>query len=142
MDFARKLSLHPGVLDAKIALHGDLGTGKTTLSRHLLRDLGVEGTIKSPTYTIVESYETLFQDQALSIWHMDFYRFNDPYEWEDAGFRDIFSAKGLKIYEWPEKVSTLTPVPDLEIHLTLNPMGQREVSLFVHPTGALRTFFK
>jgi tRNA threonylcarbamoyladenosine biosynthesis protein TsaE len=135
MDFAQKLSLEPSILDAKIALYGDLGVGKTTFTRFLLQALGVQGRIKSPTYTLVESYETFHQVQALSIWHMDFYRFNDPYEWEDAGFRDIFAAKGLKIYEWPERVSALVPEADLELRIQLNTQAQREVELRLN--GAL-----
>jgi tRNA threonylcarbamoyladenosine biosynthesis protein TsaE len=129
LDFAQKLSTEPGILDATIALSGDLGTGKTSFTRYLLRALGVVGTIKSPTYAIVESYETLYKDHELHIWHMDFYRFNDPHEWEDAGFRDIFACKGLKIYEWPERVAALVPKPDIEIHLELNALDQREVVL-------------
>jgi len=129
LDFAQKLSLEPGIVDASIALHGDLGSGKTSLTRYLLQALGVQGTIKSPTYAIVESYETLVNDQELHIWHMDFYRFNDPYEWEDAGFREIFASKGLKIYEWPEKIGALVAKPDLEIHLNVNALDQREVVL-------------
>lgn len=128
-DFAQKLSLEPGIVNAKVALYGDLGVGKTTLTRHLLQALGVQGRIKSPTYTLVESYESLHQGQALSIWHMDFYRFNDPFEWEDAGLRDIFASPGLKIYEWPERVGALVPQADLEIHMRLTDTHVREVQL-------------
>jgi tRNA threonylcarbamoyladenosine biosynthesis protein TsaE len=129
MDFAQKLSLEPSILDAKIALYGDLGVGKTSFTRFLLQALGVQGRIKSPTYTLVESYETFHQGQALSIWHMDFYRLSDPYEWEDAGFRDIFSAPGLKIYEWPERVSDWVPQADLELHIQVNDQAERVVEL-------------
>lgn len=129
MDFAQKLSLEPSILDAKIALYGDLGVGKTSFTRFLLQALGVQGRIKSPTYTLVESYETFHHGQALSIWHMDFYRFSDPYEWEDAGFRDIFAAQGLKIYEWPERVSDWVPQADLELHIQVNDQAEREVEL-------------
>ena len=129
LDFAQKLSLDPGIVDASIALFGNLGSGKTSLTRYLLRALGVQGAIKSPTYAIVESYETLVNHQEMLIWHMDFYRFNDPYEWEDAGLRDIFASKGLKIYEWPEKIAALAPKPDMEIHLHVNALDQREVVL-------------
>lgn len=137
MDFAQKLSLEPSILDAKIALYGDLGVGKTSFTRFLLQALGVEGRIKSPTYALVESYETFHQGHALSIWHMDFYRFNDPTEWEDAGFRDIFAAKGLKIYEWPERVSTLVPDADMEIHIQLNASSHREVQIKLKSTFKL-----
>ncbi|MFT3856486.1 MAG: tRNA (adenosine(37)-N6)-threonylcarbamoyltransferase complex ATPase subunit type 1 TsaE [Aquabacterium sp.] len=96
-----------------IELHGTLGAGKTTFTRHLLRALGVQGRIKSPSYAVVEPH-TL---PGLDIHHFDFYRFNDPQEWEDAGFRDLFAAPGLKLAEWPEKAEGLLPAPDLRIHI-------------------------
>lgn len=80
--FAVRLAAQPGLRNAFIALHGDLGAGKTTLVRHLLRALGVQGRIKSPTYAVVEPH----QAPGLNIWHFDFYRFSDPREWEDAAF--------------------------------------------------------
>jgi tRNA threonylcarbamoyladenosine biosynthesis protein TsaE len=113
--FAGQLAAHPAIADAFIALHGDLGAGKTTLVRHLLRALGAEGRIKSPTYAVVEPYEL----PALAAWHFDFYRFDDAREWEDAGFRDIFASPGLKLAEWPEKAAGLLPVADLDIHIAL-----------------------
>ena len=91
--FAERLALEPALHDAFITLHGTLGAGKTTFVRHLLRALGVAGRVKSPTYAVVEPHEA----RGLSIWHFDFYRFSDPREWEDAGFRDIFAAPGLKL---------------------------------------------
>lgn len=120
--FAGRLAAHPAVADAFIALHGDLGAGKTTFVRHLLRALGVQGRIKSPTYAVVEPYE-------LPAWHFDFYRFKDPREWEDAGFREIFAGPGLKLAEWPEKAGTLLPPADLDIHITLGEDGRRHVRL-------------
>ncbi len=101
--------------DAFIALHGDLGAGKTTFVRHLLRALGVAGRVKSPTYAVVEPHEA----PGLSIWHFDFYRFDDPREWEDAGFRDVFAAPGLKLAEWPEKAQAVLPPADLDLYLTV-----------------------
>ena len=112
-DFACRLAALPGLGGAFITLHGDLGAGKTTLVRHLLQALGVTGRIKSPTYAVVESYEL----PALQVWHFDFYRFDDPQEWEDAGFRDIFASPGLKLAEWPDKAAGLLPRADLELHL-------------------------
>ena len=113
--FAERLAGHPAIADAFIALHGDLGAGKTTLVRHLLRALGAQGRIKSPTYAVVEPYELPGQ----AAWHFDFYRFDDPREWEDAGFRDIFASPGLKVAEWPERAAALLPPADLDIHIRL-----------------------
>jgi tRNA threonylcarbamoyladenosine biosynthesis protein TsaE len=113
-----------------IELHGDLGSGKTTFARHLLTALGVTGRIKSPTYAVVEPYTV---DDApggpLSIWHFDFYRFNDPDEWEEAGFRDIFASPGLKLVEWPEKAGEHLPAADLDIALELQDGDVRAVTL-------------
>lgn len=96
-----------------LELHGALGAGKTTFTRHLLRALGVQGRIKSPSYAVVEPHEA----PGTAIHHFDFYRFNDPQEWEDAGFRDLFGAPGLKVVEWPEKAAGLLPVADLQMHI-------------------------
>ena len=120
--FARRLAAHPGIADAFIALHGDLGAGKTTLVRHLLRALGAQGRIKSPTYAVVEPYEL----PGLPAWHFDFYRFDDPREWEDAGLRDIFAGPGLKLAEWPDKAAAMLPAADLDIHIALAGDGNDE----------------
>jgi tRNA threonylcarbamoyladenosine biosynthesis protein TsaE len=96
-----------------LELHGTLGAGKTTFTRHLLRALGVAGRVKSPSYAVVELHEA----PGMAIHHFDFYRFNDPQEWEDAGFRDLFGAPGLKVVEWPEKAAGLLPVADLQLHI-------------------------
>jgi tRNA threonylcarbamoyladenosine biosynthesis protein TsaE len=101
---AQRLAQSPAIANATIELHGELGAGKTTFVRHLLRALGVQGRIKSPTYAVVELHQGLFKDTPLPIAHFDFYRFNDPREFEDAGFREVFAAPGLKIAEWAEKV--------------------------------------
>ena len=111
---AAALARHAGLADAYVELHGPLGAGKTTFVRHLLRALGVTGLIKSPTYAVVETYE--LADHAIS--HFDFYRFDDPQEWEDAGLRDLFGAPGLKLVEWAEKAEPLLPVPDLRVTIT------------------------
>jgi tRNA threonylcarbamoyladenosine biosynthesis protein TsaE len=111
--FARRLAASAAVRNAFIELHGDLGAGKTTLVRHLLRALGVSGRIKSPTYAVVEPHEA----DGLAIWHFDFYRFDDPREWEEAGFRDLFASVGLKLAEWPERAADVLPVADLVIRL-------------------------
>ena len=111
----------PELRESIIELHGDLGAGKTTFVRNLLRALGVQGSIKSPTYALMESYDLPFSGEASAVYgpasHFDFYRFNDPQEWEDAGLRDIFAASGLKLIEWPDKAKGLLPRPDLSLHL-------------------------
>ncbi len=130
--FAASLAASPAVRDAFIELHGELGAGKTTLVRHLLRALGVRGRIKSPTYAVVEPHE----GNGLSIWHFDFYRFDDPREWEDAGFRDLFASPGLKLAEWPEKAAGVLPVADLALHIDTRPDDVRIVTCEAWtPTG-------
>jgi tRNA threonylcarbamoyladenosine biosynthesis protein TsaE len=116
-DWAAALAQRPGLQDAFIELHGPLGAGKTTFVRHLLRALGVQGRIKSPTYAVVEPH----QAGPLTISHFDFYRFNDPREWADAGFRDLFAAPGLKLAEWPDKAEGQLPLADLRLHLSPDP---------------------
>ena len=121
---------------ACLALHGDLGAGKTTFVRHLLRALGVTGRIKSPTYAVVEPYEVTALAQPLHIWHFDFYRFSDPREWEDAGFRDIFASPGLKLCEWPEHAQGVMPTPDVDLHIQVDTDTQRQVTLHANtPLG-------
>lgn len=114
--FAAALAARPALRDAYIELHGPLGAGKTTFARHLLRALGVTGRIKSPSYAVLEPHRA----GDLAISHFDFYRFEDPREWVDAGFRDLFAAPGLKLAEWPEKAASQLPRPDLR--LTLEPL--------------------
>jgi tRNA threonylcarbamoyladenosine biosynthesis protein TsaE len=111
---------------AIIELRGTLGAGKTTFTRHLLRALGVQGRIKSPSYAVVEPHEA---EGGLAIWHFDFYRFNDPQEWEDAGFRELFGSAGLKLVEWPDKAAGLLPAPDLRLDITPVDEHQRRVAV-------------
>ena len=130
--FAAKLAAQADIGHAFITLHGDLGAGKTTLVRHLLQALGVTGRIKSPTYAVVEPYDL----PDLDVWHFDFYRFADPREWEDAGFRDIFARPGLKLAEWPEKAGAILPTPDLDIALQATSDTARHATLRAHtPIG-------
>ncbi|HEU0230086.1 MAG TPA: tRNA (adenosine(37)-N6)-threonylcarbamoyltransferase complex ATPase subunit type 1 TsaE [Burkholderiaceae bacterium] len=96
-----------------IHLHGELGAGKTSFVRALLRALGVTGRIKSPSYAILESYNVF----NLYCYHLDFYRFSDPREWLDAGFREILHKNAVVLIEWPEHAGGLLPPPDLDIHL-------------------------
>lgn len=123
--FADALAAQPVLRQAFIELHGELGAGKTTLVRHLLRALGVTGRIKSPTYAVVEPYEL----PAMAIWHFDFYRFQDPREADDAGFRDIFASLGLKLAEWPQQAAGYLPRADLVIELEVLADESRQVTL-------------
>lgn len=110
--------LEPGMF---VALSGNLGSGKTTLTRGILRGLGHAGKVKSPTYTLVELYNL----SRLDLYHFDFYRFKDQQEWLDAGFGDHFDARNLCVVEWPERAGDLLPVPDLKITLHMEGDGRR-----------------
>jgi len=134
---AAALARHARVVDAFIELHGPLGAGKTTFVRHLLHALGVQGRVKSPTYALMESYEIERDGATLPIWHFDFYRFDDAQEWEDAGFRDVFASRGLKLVEWPEKAEALLPTADLHVYIEPDDGEQRRVTMNAHtPLGA------
>ncbi len=129
--FAQALAGCPQVADLSVELEGGLGAGKTSLVRHLLRALGVTGRIKSPSYAVVEDYQPPAL-QGLPAHHFDFYRFNDPREWEDAGFRDLFAAPGLKLSEWPAKAAGMLPAPDLRLLLDVQPDDSRSVTAEAH----------
>ncbi len=124
--FAKTLAAQPALANAFIELRGDLGAGKTTFVRHLLGALGVQGRIKSPTYAVVEPYELA---SGLNIWHFDFYRFNDPDEWEEAGFRELFASPGLKLAEWAANAGPHIPQADLVIAIDTEDSGARKVTL-------------
>src|SRR3954462_1505222 len=115
------------------ALHlsGDLGTGKTTLVRGLLRALGVTGPVKSPTYTWVEPYEL----SRLDLYHFDFYRFEDRTEWLSSGLREYFRPDAFCIVEWPEKAGSLLPAPDLEVQLSYDAEARRASIASHSPAG-------
>jgi tRNA threonylcarbamoyladenosine biosynthesis protein TsaE len=125
-DTARRLARHLARRDAFVELEGPLGAGKTTFARHLLHALGVQGRVKSPTYAVVETYEP---PAAAPVAHFDFYRFDDPQEWEDAGLRELFAGPGLKLVEWAEKAAPLLPVPDLRVTITPHDSGDRRVRI-------------
>jgi tRNA threonylcarbamoyladenosine biosynthesis protein TsaE len=108
--------LEPGMV---IHLRGDLGAGKTTLARGLLRGLGYEGRVKSPTFTLLEPYKF----SRLNLYHFDFYRFLDPEELDDAGFREYFNPQSACLIEWPEKAPDLPPA-DIDITLDPAPEGR------------------
>ena len=124
--FARALAAQSGLAHAIIELRGDLGAGKTTFVRYLLGALGVAGRIKSPTYAVVEPYELA---SGVQIWHIDFYRFNDPDEWEEAGFRDIFASPGLKLVEWAANAGRHLPQADLVLAIDAIDSDARSVTL-------------
>jgi tRNA threonylcarbamoyladenosine biosynthesis protein TsaE len=94
-------------------LSGELGTGKTTLVRGLLRALGVQGPVKSPTFAWVEPYSL----SRLDLYHFDFYRFDKKTEWLSSGLREYFRPDAVCIVEWPERAGELLPAPDLAVHL-------------------------
>lgn len=112
-----------------IALHGDLGTGKTTMVRGALQSLGVSSGVRSPTYTLVEHYEF----QPLSIAHFDLYRLSDGEELEYLGFRDYLTADTLCIIEWPEKAEGYLSDIGLNLYLTYDESGRR---LTIEPCNA------
>lgn len=101
-----------------IRLEGNLGAGKTSMARAMLRALGVEGRIKSPTFTLLETYPI---DESIEVFHFDFYRFESPEEFLDAGFRDHFAATHITLVEWSEKAGDCLPAADLI--LILEPSG-------------------
>ena len=102
-------------------LSGELGSGKTTLVRGLLRALGYAGRVKSPSYPVVELYVL----SSLNFYHFDFYRIRDQAEWQDSGFREYFNAQSACVVEWPERLGNLLPPPTLAFHLEIAGAGRR-----------------
>ncbi|MDO9449796.1 MAG: tRNA (adenosine(37)-N6)-threonylcarbamoyltransferase complex ATPase subunit type 1 TsaE [Rugosibacter sp.] len=108
--FANTQYLTPGLV---IWLHGDLGAGKTTFVRGLLRGLGETGPVKSPTYTLLEVHAV----SGLNLYHFDFYRLNQPEEYLDAGLDEYFSGSGVCLVEWPDQAAPYLPPADIHIEL-------------------------
>ena len=111
--------LRPGMT---FSLEGDLGAGKTTLVRGMLRALGYAGRVKSPTYTLTEIYSL----PALDLYHFDLYRMHDPREWLDAGFRELADSDTVKLIEWPDRAAGWLPQADVRVKLKVEDSG-REV---------------
>jgi tRNA threonylcarbamoyladenosine biosynthesis protein TsaE len=118
-------ALAPGLT---IYLHGDLGAGKTTLTRALLHAAGYVGHVKSPTYTLAEPYTVTIAGRALTVVHFDLYRMAGPEEFLDAGFREEFNETQVCIVEWPENAEPVLPPPDINVFLAVSGHG-RDVEL-------------
>ena len=125
--------LEPGMT---VHLRGDLGAGKTTLVRGVLRGLGYEGRVKSPTFTLLEPYNF----SRLYLYHFDFYRFLDPQELEETGFREYFNPQSVCLIEWPEKAPDLPPA-DLDFELHANDQG-RSMVITAHTEAGRRCLDK
>ena len=109
-----------------VFVHGQLGAGKTTLVRGILRALGHSGSVKSPTYTLLEPYEVA----GRTVYHFDLYRIGDSEELDFIGMDELLDATAIKIVEWPERGSGRLPEPDVDIRLSIEGEGRRvEVSV-------------
>ncbi|KLT72556.1 phosphotransferase [Neisseria arctica] len=121
-------SLAPGLTaPLVIYLDGDLGAGKTTFTRGLLRGLGHQGAVKSPTYTLVESYPL----ERFTLHHFDLYRFGSPEEWDDAGLDELFDNRSICLIEWPQQAEGFVPPADLTAALKRSGDG-RSLTLTAH----------
>ena len=122
-------ALQPGLV---IFLEGDLGAGKTTLARAMIRALGHQGPVKSPTYSLVEVYVI----SSLYLYHFDFYRFESPEEFLDAGLDEYFNENAVCLVEWPERAQGCVPSPDLRLRLHHAGLGRVLEAVADTPEGA------
>ncbi len=118
LGFTISRALTPGVV---VYLEGELGAGKTTLTRGLLAGLGHSGTVKSPTYTLVEPYEF----EGFTVYHFDLYRLTDPEELDYMGIRDYFTERSVAIIEWPARGAGFVATPDLVVRLAVERGARR-----------------
>jgi tRNA threonylcarbamoyladenosine biosynthesis protein TsaE len=132
LDLGENISTHlfAGLL---IFLKGDLGAGKTTLARGLIKGLGHTGPVKSPTYSLIEQYEF----DVFTLNHFDLYRFINPNEWLASGFQEYINSYDVTLIEWPEKSAEFLPKPDLEIELLY-----KNESRIVHINGFTEKGYK
>jgi len=123
--FGEKIAQVIGQINAPllILLNGDLGAGKTTLSRGILNGLGHRGSVKSPTYTLVEPYDL----EIGKVFHFDLYRLVDPEELYDIGFNDYLSESQLCMIEWPDKGGSLLPKADISLQINTNGTGRQVI---------------
>jgi tRNA threonylcarbamoyladenosine biosynthesis protein TsaE len=126
-------ALSPGLT---IYLHGDLGAGKTALTRAMLHALGHQGHVKSPTYTLAEPYSVEVANQTVSVVHFDLYRMASDEEFLDAGFREYFNHQTICVIEWPEKAEKVLPAPDISITLSVAGTGRDVELLALSDQGA------
>jgi tRNA threonylcarbamoyladenosine biosynthesis protein TsaE len=122
-------ALQPGLV---IFLEGDLGAGKTTLARAMIRALGHQGAVKSPTYSLVEVYVV----SSLYLYHFDFYRFELPEEFLDTGLDEYFNENAVCLVEWPERAQGCVPSPDLRLRLHHAGLGRVLEAVADTPQGA------
>jgi tRNA threonylcarbamoyladenosine biosynthesis protein TsaE len=120
--------VRPGM---RLYFRGELGSGKTTLIRGLLRGLGIQARVKSPTYTLVELYAI----SRLNLYHFDFYRFLDEREFAEAGLAEYFHGEGICLVEWPERAGSALPEPDLELTLSYSGTGREISAQALTPVG-------
>ncbi|MGL4768087.1 MAG: tRNA (adenosine(37)-N6)-threonylcarbamoyltransferase complex ATPase subunit type 1 TsaE [Formosimonas sp.] len=110
-----------------VYLEGELGAGKTTLTRHLAHALGVTGRVKSPTYTLVETYDL---PNGLTLHHFDLYRLAEPREWFSAGFDEYLNERSIALIEWPSQAAGALPAASVQVTLHYGAVdGSREVTI-------------